>query len=84
MAALAAVARDRKAQLRQLMVASRKLDASQEALEREVKRLLVRKKAVPELADAERLATLAQNVNGSLQSMISVIESVAQSWGTQY
>lgn len=84
MATLVAVARDRKAQLRQLMVASRKLDASQEALEREVKRLLVRKKAVPELADAERLATLAQNVNGSLQSMISVIESVAQSWGTQY
>lgn len=84
MATLAAVARDRKAQLRQLMVASRKLDATQEALEREVKRLLNRKKSVPELADAERLATMAQNVNGALQSMITVIESVAQSWGMQY
>lgn len=84
MATLAAVARDRKAQLRQLMVASRKLDANQEALEREVKRLLTRKKAVPELADAERLAVMAQNVNASLSAMISVIENVAQSWGMQY
>lgn len=84
MATLAAVARDRKAQLRQLMVASRKLDATQESLEREVKRLLSRKKAVPELADAERLATMAQAVNGSLSSMISVIEAVSQSWGNQY
>lgn len=84
MATLAAVARDRKAQLRQLMVASRKLDASQENLEREVKRLLTRKKAVPELADAERLAVMAQNVNSSLSAMISVIENVAQSWGMQY
>lgn len=84
MATLAAVARDRKAQLRQLMVASRKLDANQETLEREVKRLLTRKKAVPELADAERLAVMAQNVNASLSAMISVIENVAQSWGMQY
>lgn len=84
MATLAAVARDRKSQLRQLMVASRKLDAVQESLEREVKRLLNRKKAVPEIADAERLGTLAQNVNASLGAMISVIESVAQSWGTMY
>lgn len=84
MATLAAVARERKAQLRQLMVASRKLDATQESLEREVKRLLARKKAVPELADAERLAVMAQNVNSSLSAMISVIANVAQSWGMQY
>lgn len=84
MATLASVARDRKAQLRQLMVASRKLDASQETLEREVKRLLVRKRAIPELADAERLATMAQGVNAALSSMITVIEAVSQSWGMQY
>lgn len=84
MATLAAVARERKAQLRQLMVASRKLDAQQEALEREVKRLLTRKRSVPELADAERLTNLAQGVNGALNTMASVISSVAQSWGTQY
>lgn len=84
MATLAAVARDRKAQLRQLMLASRKLDASQEALEREVKRLLTRKRSVPELSDAERLAALAQQVEGSLGTMVSVIQAVSQSWGTQY
>lgn len=84
MATLVAVARDRKAQLRQLMLVSRKLDASQEALEREVKRLLTRKRAVPELADAERLAGMAQQVEASLGAMASVISSVAQSWGTQY
>lgn len=84
MATLAAVARERRQQLRQLMISSRKLDAVQESLEREVKRLINRKKAVPELADAERLGTMVQNVNGALSSMVSVIESVAQSWGTQY
>lgn len=84
MATLAAVAKDRKAQLRQLMVASRRLDATQESLEREVKRLITRKKSVPELADAERLATMAQAVETSLSNMASVISSVAQSWGTQY
>jgi len=84
LATLASVARDRRAQLRQLMVASRRLDASQEALEREVKRLLSRKRSVPELADAERLATMAQAVDTALSSMASVISTVAQSWGTQY
>jgi len=84
MATLASVARERKAQLRQLMLASRKLDAAQESLEREIKRILVRKRAVPELADAERLATMAQGVEGALSGMTSVIASVAQSWGMQY
>ncbi len=84
MATIAQVSRERKAQLRQLMVASRRLDAAQEALEREVKRILVRKKAVPELADAERLGTLAQAVEGTLGTLASVISGVAQSWGTQY
>jgi len=81
MATLASVARDRKAQLRQLMVASRRLDAAQEKLEREVKRLTVRKKGVPEVADAERLASLAQGVNSALEGIVSVITSVSQSWG---
>lgn len=84
MATLASVARERKTQLRQLMIASRKLDAAQEALEREIKRLVVRKKSVPELSDAERLGTMAQVVEGALSGMASVIASVSQSWGTQY
>lgn len=84
MATLASVARDRKQQLKQLLVASRRLDAAQEKLEREIKRIVVRKKGVPELADAERIATMAQAVNAALDGMVSVIQSVAQSWGTQY
>lgn len=84
MATLSAIARDRKAQLRQLMVASRKLDATQEALEREIKRLLVRKRAVPELADAERLGVMVQAVNSSLSGMVAVIDNVSQSWGMLY
>jgi len=56
----------------------------QESLEREVKRLLTRKKSVPELADAERLATMAQGVETALGNMAAVISSVSQSWGTQY
>jgi len=66
------------------MVASRSLDAKQEALEREIKRLLTRKKSVPELADAERLTTQAQAVESALGNMAAVISSVSQSWGTQY
>jgi len=84
LATLAAIARERKAQLRQLMMASRKLDAAQESLEREVKRLITRKKAVPELADAERLSNYAQVVDSSLGNMGQVIAALAQSWGSQY
>jgi hypothetical protein len=83
-ATLASIARDRKQQLKQLLVASRRLDAEQEKLEREIKRIVVRKKGVPELADAERLATMAGQVNTALDAIVSVISSVAQSWGTQY
>jgi len=84
LATLAAVARERKAQLRQLKVASRRLDAAQEALEREVNRLLARKKSVPELSDAERLTTMTQAVETQLANIAAVIGTVAQSWGTQY
>lgn len=84
MATLASVARERKAQLRQLMVASRRLDAAQEKLEREVKRIIARKKGVPEVADAERLTGLAQGVDGALNAMASVLSNVAASWGTAF
>ncbi len=84
MATLAAVARERKQQLRLLMTASKKLDAAQESLEREVKRMIGRKKSVPELADAQRLAKMTTEVQGALSGMVSVISTVSQSWGTQY
>lgn len=84
MATLATVARERKAQLRQLLIASRKLDTAQESLEREIKRIVSRKKSVPELSDATRLASMAQVVDGALSSMAQVISSVSTSWGTRY
>lgn len=81
MANLSEVARVRKASLRQLMLASRRLDAQQERLEREVKRLVNRKRAIPETADADRLAGMAQSVQSALESMATVIQSLANSWG---
>lgn len=84
MATLAAVGRERKQQLRLLQTASRKLDATQETLEREIKRLLSRKRSVPELADAQRLTKMVQDVSASLSGMASVIASVSKSWGTRY
>jgi len=66
------------------MVASRKLDAQQERLEREVKRIIARKKGVPELADAERLTQMAQQVEQALSNTVQVIQAVSQSWGMQY
>ena len=82
MATLASVARERKQQLRQLMTASLRLDAEQEKLEREIKRIVSRKKGVPELADAERLTALTQGVDAALTTMTQVIDGVARSWST--
>jgi 16S rRNA G1207 methylase RsmC len=65
------------------MVASRRLDAKQESLEREVKRLINRKKAVPELADAERLTGLALQVESELQNIAGVFSALGTSWGQQ-
>lgn len=70
--------------MKQLLVASRRLDAQQERLEREVKRIVTRKRGVPEIADAERLATMAQSVESALSTMASVIQAVSQSWGAQF
>jgi len=78
---LTRIATERKAQLRNLTAASKKLDARQEALEREIKRLVNRKKAVPEIVDAERLASMAQGVEGAFREMVGVINSVASAWG---
>jgi hypothetical protein len=80
MATLSEVARGRKAQLKNLLLASRRLDAAQESLEREIKRLVTRKKSVPEVADAQRLIALAKGTEAALGNMVSVISSVASSW----
>lgn len=82
MATIASVARERKQQLKMVQAASRKLDARQEVFEREVKRLLTRKRSVPELADAERLAGMALAVEGELANVAMVIANVSLSWGS--
>lgn len=82
MASLSEISRARKSQLKSLLLASRRLDAQQEALEREVKRLVNRKQSVPELADAQRLVKLAQQVEAALSNMVTVISDVSSSWST--
>ncbi len=84
MPTLAEIGRERKAQLRQLKLVSRRLDAAQESLEREVNRLINRKRAIPELQDAERLANMAMAVEAQISAMGGVIASVAQTWGIKY
>ena len=83
-ATLNAIARQRKQQLRLLMEASKKLDAAQESLEREIKRLVNRKRSVPELADATRLIQLAKTTEASLGNMVQVCEQMSKAWGMEY
>ena len=80
MATLAEIARQRKIQLKQLLLASRKLDAAQETLEREVKRLVTRKQSIPEVSDAQRLIQLSRGVEGALTNMVNVITTLSGSW----
>ena len=81
MATLASIAKQRKSDLRTLLYASKKLDAAQEKLEREIKRLINRKKAVPELADAQRLIALIAGVNTTLNAVMEVIDRFESAWG---
>lgn len=80
MASLAEVGRSRKRQLKQLLLASRRLDAAQEALEREAKRLTNRKVAVPEVADAQRLVGMTRAVYAALENLSGLLTQLAQSW----
>jgi len=41
-----------------------------------------RKRSVPELADADRLVTMAQAVEAELGNMATLLSSLATSWGT--
>lgn len=82
MASLASVARDRKNALKQIVLRSRKLDAKQEALEREVLRIVRRKKAIPEVADMQRILLLADASAIALNDLVSVITSVSDSFAS--
>jgi len=72
MATLSELARQRKDGLKRLQKASLTLDAQQEKVEREVKRLLNRKKAIPESADMTRIITLLVGVSTALDSMAAI------------
>lgn len=80
MATLSEIARSRRADLKKMSQWSRALDAAQEKVEREVKRLMNRKKAVPEAADAQRVLTLLSGTQAVLDSMGSLMLDISRSW----
>lgn len=82
MATLAEIGRGRRADLRRLLKASRSLDAAQESLEREVKRLTTRKNKVPETDDAVRITGMVDEVQTALNNMASTIAAIASNWTT--
>jgi len=83
MATLASIAKQRKADLKTLLYVSRKLDAAQEKLERECKRLITRKRAIPEIQDAQRLVTLIAATNTTLNAMMEVVDRFERAWGME-
>jgi len=82
MATLAEIGRARRGDFRRLLQASRALDASQEKVEREIKRLVARKKAVPETEDARRIITLLGGVTTSITAMNNLMSQIVKNWGT--
>ena len=83
MATLAEVARNRKEGLKRLQKSSLTLDAQQERVEREVKRLITRKRSVPEAGDMVRVLTLISSVAQSLDNMTAVANDLLQSYRAQ-
>jgi hypothetical protein len=82
MANLSEIARARRADFRLLLKSSRNLDAKQEALEREIKRIVSRKNSVPEAADAQRILTLMQGTQQALTEMGNLMETIASHWAS--
>lgn len=76
MATLAVIARERKEGLKRLQKASLSLDASQEKVEREVKRLLVRKRAIPESEDMVRVLSLISGTSNALDNVATVAQDL--------
>lgn len=83
MATLQEVARNRKEGLKRLQKASLTLDAQQEKVEREVKRLLSRKRSIPEAADMTRVLTLISGTGQALDNMTAVANDLLQSYRAQ-
>ena len=81
MATLAEVSRQRKEGLKRLQKASLTLDAAQEKVEREVKRLLTRKRAIPEAQDMTRILSFMGGVSQALDSMATIANDLLQMYG---
>lgn len=80
MATLSEIARQRKSDLKALSKWSLALNAAQEAFHREVLRIKNRKKAVPELKDAERLASLLEKVFAELDVLADTMVDISADW----
>ena len=80
MQTISAEAAKRKQSLKNLMKLSRKLDAKQEALEREIKRLLNRKRAIPELSDIDRLGNMAAEVAAANNDLTEGFLQESSNW----
>ncbi len=79
---ISALARKRKSDLRQLKSYSRKVDAAQEKMEREISRLINRKRMMPELSDYQRLSQMAGVVDQALSAFANAIYSMGVTWTT--
>jgi len=80
MATLAEIARARRADFRELLKASRMLDAAQEKVEREIKRIVSRKNAVPEAADAARINDLLRGTADEITNLSQLMARIAKGW----
>lgn len=80
MATLSEIARSRRSDLKAISRWSRALDTAQEKVEREVKRIINRKKAVPEVADASRIINLISDLQATLNSMEDLMLDISTSW----
>lgn len=81
MATLAEVARQRKEGLKRLKKASLTLDAAQEKAEREIVRLINRKKSVPEASDMVRVLSFITGVSQALDQLAGVANDLLNMYG---
>lgn len=81
MATLQEIARQRKEGLKRLQKASLMLDAAQEKVEREVKRLLTRKRAIPEASDMTRVLSFIGAVSTSLDNISTIANDLLSMYG---
>lgn len=80
MATLAQVIRERRKDLQGIRKLSRKVDAAQEAAEREIVRLQNRKRSVPEPDDLVQIINLMAAQDAAQQQLASTIQEVSTRW----